>query len=136
MHRSPTAFRDKVAAALAGAPEGRPVVMINLLRYRDQASYEPGSGFEACSGREAYERYSRYAIRFVRSRGGAVAWQGAAIAVLLGPSGERWDDALLVRYPSKQAFLDMVGDPEYLAITVHRTAALEDSRLIATLPVD
>jgi hypothetical protein len=30
----------------------------------------------------------------------------------------------------------MVGDPEYLAITVHRTAALEDSRLIATLPVD
>ncbi len=55
-------------------------------------------------------------------------------AVLLGPTTERWDDALLVQYPSKQAFLRMIGDPDYQAITVHRTAALEDSRLIATTP--
>lgn len=45
-----------VAAALAAIPDDRPIVMINLLRYRDRASYEPGSGFEACSGRDVYER--------------------------------------------------------------------------------
>jgi hypothetical protein len=28
----------------------------------------------------------------------------------------------------------MIGNSDYQAITVHRTAALEDSRLIATIP--
>jgi hypothetical protein len=54
--------------------------------------------------------------------------------MLLGPPEERWDLALLVRYPSKVAFLALVSNPDYQNITVHRTAALEDSRLIATAP--
>jgi len=70
----------------------------------------------------------------VTSAGGHVIWRGSPMAVLLGPTTERWDDALLVQYPSKQAFLRMIGNPDYQAITVHRTAALEDSRLIATTP--
>ena len=49
---------------------------------------------------------------------------------LIGPATESWDQALLVEYPSPAAFLKMVSDPAYLAITVHRTAALSDSRLI------
>ena len=46
----------------------------------------------------------------------------------------RGDELLLVRYPSKAAFLSMLADPEYRAATEHRTAALADSRLIATTP--
>lgn len=53
---------------------------------------------------------------------------------LIAPAGEQWDELLLVRYPSKEAFLSMIGDPEYQAATVHRTAALADSRLLASLP--
>jgi len=78
--------------------------------------------------------YMKQAFAFVTGVGGSLVWQGAPKAVLLGPSQERWDLALLVRYPSKEAFLAMVSDPAYQAVTVHRTAALEDSRLIATLP--
>ncbi len=36
----------------------------------------------------------------------------------------------IVRYPSKAAFLEMVMNPDYQAITHHRTAALSDSRLV------
>ena len=41
---------------------------------------------------------------------------------------------MLVRYPSTTAFLSMLADPEYQAATVHRSAALADSRLIGTTP--
>ncbi len=57
-----------------------------------------------------------------------------AVATPIAVDGEEWDDALLVRYPSKQAFLGMVTKPDYQKDAVHRTAALLDSRLIATLP--
>jgi hypothetical protein len=59
-------------------------------------------------------------------------WLGSAKAVLIGEPGERRDKAILVLYRSKAAFLTMLSNPDYEAITVHRSAALEDSRLIAT----
>jgi uncharacterized protein (DUF1330 family) len=128
------AFTDRVEALLAGIPDGEPVVMINLLRYRQQADYGSHPGFEPCSGRDAYGRYVTHATQFVAAVGGGLVWQGSPRAVLIGPPQEHWDSALLVRYPSKAAFIAMVSDPAYQAITVHRTAALEDSRLIATAP--
>jgi uncharacterized protein (DUF1330 family) len=76
----------------------------------------------------------KQAFTFVIAVSGAVVWQGMPKALLLGSPEERWDLALLVRYPSKEAFLALVSNPDYQAITVHRTAALEDSRLIATAP--
>jgi uncharacterized protein (DUF1330 family) len=134
MNNAASGFIDHVAALLAGVAADQPVVMINLLRYRDHALYPPGFAADPCRGSDAYARYSRDAIRFVHAVGGQVVWRGSAKTVVIGPATERWDDALLVQYPSKQAFLDMIGNPGYQAITVHRTAALEDSRLIATVP--
>ncbi|MBM6404174.1 DUF1330 domain-containing protein [Phycicoccus sp. CSK15P-2] len=118
-------------SALAGLPDDEPVVMLNLLRFRDSAEYPAGVDAEPCSGREAYERYSCEAVRFVRAVGGEPVFQGASELAVIGPEGE-WDEVLLVRYPSRAAFLAMVSDPDYLATTVHRTAALADSRLVAT----
>ena len=127
-------FYESAQGALAGVAENRPVVMINLLRYRERAAYPPGSEAGPCTGREAYGRYGQAAIGFITALGGQVIWEGSPKAVLIGAPGEQWHKALLVRYPSKRAFLEMVGNPAYQAITVHRTAALEDSRLIATVP--
>ena len=59
-------------------------------------------------------------------------WMGAVRSTVVGPDDERWDDAILVEYPSRKAFLGMVTNPDYLAIAAHRSAALEDSRLICT----
>jgi uncharacterized protein (DUF1330 family) len=53
--------------------------------------------------------------------------------VVIGPLSEAWDEALLVRYPSRKSFMDMVAMPEYQNAAIHRTAALTDSRLIATV---
>ena len=115
-------------------PEDTPIVMINLLRYRERAEYPKGSSAEPCSGREAYQRYGAAVVTHLRAAGAEMIWMGSVQATPIAVDGEEWDDALLVRYPSKQAFLGMVTKPDYQKDAVHRTAALLDSRLIATLP--
>ena len=54
---------------------------------------------------------------------------------IIGPDEHEWDMVIAVRYPSRQAFLEMTSNPEYLKIHGHRTAALADSRLIACAPL-
>ena len=51
---------------------------------------------------------------------------------MVAPDGYDWDAVLLVRYPSRQAFSDMVRDPDYQQITHLRTEALSDAVLQAT----
>ncbi len=115
-------------------PQDVPVVMLNLLKFREAAAYPPGHGEAGCSGRDAYATYSRLIVPMLRRAGGAPVWRGQARSAFIAPAGEVWDEVLLVRYPSIRAFIDMVTSPDYQAITVHRSAALQDSRLIATTP--
>lgn len=115
-------------------PADTPILMLNLLRFASAANYPPGSEHSSCSGREAYARYSRTALAKVLGVGGEVQTLATAHVALIAPADEHWDDLLLVRYPSKAAFLGMLADPEYRAATVHRSAALADSRLIGCTP--
>lgn len=123
---------DRMQRFLAATPDDAPVVMINLLRYRDEAAYAEGADAAPCTGREAYERYGIAVAPLLAAVGGRPIWRGEAHAAVIAPEGEHWDEAILVEYPSRKAFLEMASSPAYQAIAHHRTAALEDSRLIAT----
>lgn len=129
---------DQLAAVLEAHPDG-PVQMINLLAYRERAAYPDGyEGTEPveCSGRDAYQRYAEVALQHVTNRGGRLVLLSAVDGVVLGAMDQReWDEVAIVEYPSLGAFLDMGQDPDYLAATVHRTAGLERSVLLATTPV-
>ncbi|MBL4571167.1 MAG: DUF1330 domain-containing protein [Alcanivorax sp.] len=114
---------------LASLPDDTPIVMLNLLRFNDTARYKDGEA--DYSGREAYQKYSDVAFGKVRGVGGELVWKGKALAGVIAPEGEKWDDVLLVRYPSKQAFASMLADPGYQQATKHRTAALQEARLVA-----
>lgn len=124
-------------AALAALPDPpAPLVMVNLLRFRDEAGYPDGVDAEPCSGRRAYRRYGAAASGPLADAGGRVVWMGAAEQSVIAPEGEDWDEVLLVEYPSVEAFLGMIATPEYQAAVPHRRAALADSRLILTRPAD
>ncbi len=125
---------QQIQEFVASEHEG-PIFMINLLRYREHAGYPDGSGAAPCTGREAYARYAAVALQKVADAGGRPVWLAPVQMSLIAPEGETWDDAVLVEYPSRQAFLEMVSKPDYQAVAVHRTAALEDSRLIAVGPL-
>lgn len=116
---------------LAEAPDTGPVVMLNLLRYAEQAS--DGSGR---TGREAYMDYGAVVTPMVESRGGSFVVYAGADQTVIGPADEEWDEMVLVQYPSRAAFIDMITNADYLAAHVHREAGLADSRLVATTRID
>ena len=112
-------------------PKDKSVIVINLLKFRDKAKYPDDRN--SCSGREAYGTYSDAASKVLKKIGAQVFWRGKVHGCLIAPEGEDWDEALLVKYPSIKVFMGMLEIPEYRECTIHRTAALEDSRLIATI---
>lgn len=122
----------QMKAALASVPPGVPVVMLNLLKFRDKALY-PDQASDL-TGKQAYAIYSEQAFQHVSAIGGEVVMFARAHASVIAPEGEEWDEMLLVKYPSIEKFVAMVMNPEYQKIAVHRTAAIADSRLIATVP--
>jgi len=126
-------------AAFFGNPPAGPVVMLNLLRFRAQADYAAHpelAGPTAVSGQEAYARYARHTMPFLTEAGGKVLFQGSGGAHLIGPTDDRWDLVLLVQHQSADAFLAFARNEAYLAGQGHRTAALEDSRLLPIVATD
>ena len=49
---------------------------------------------------------------------------------VIGP--EEWDQVIVVKYPSRDSFIEMTQNPEYLEISKYRTDSLQDSRLFLT----
>lgn len=126
----------QIAGMMASAGEPGPIHMINLIRFRAKANYpsDHSCAAENLTGEQAYQRYMAGTAPFIGKLGGRVAWSGAPSLVLIGPSDEKWDMAFVIEYPSVAAMLSMIGDADYQKVGVHRTAAVEDSRLIRCTP--
>jgi hypothetical protein len=110
-----------------------PVVMLNLLRFRDIADYSATPDLapeRPISGAEAYDRYIAHTIPYLIESGGELLFLGEGGAFLIGPQAERWDKAMLVRQRSVEAFMAFATNEAYLAGIGHRTAAVEDSRVL------
>ncbi len=99
---------------------GGPVVMLNLLRFRHEG------------GRERYAEYLAHFREHGARHGAEVLYVGTGSTAVVAEDGQAWDAVLLVRYPSRQAFSDMVRDPAYSAGTHLRTEALLEAVLQAT----
>ena len=123
--------KEALKALRAEKASNEPIGMLNLLRFREQAEYGNSlPGVSACSGREAYDRYSKRVIPLVLDTGGVPVWKAKGLFTLIAPEGETWDQVVLVAYPSRQAFLDLMASPKFAEARLHRLAALTDSRLI------
>src|SRR3954463_14625489 len=116
MHIDPTPEQVEAFAASTGGAE--PVFMLNLLRFDGEA------------GAESYARYAAATGEHLARVGGEIVWAGACDEALIGPAAREWDAVAVVRYTSRAAFLEMVGDPGSQSIADPRPAGLADSRLI------
>ncbi|NOX74409.1 MAG: DUF1330 domain-containing protein [Alphaproteobacteria bacterium] len=124
---SPESFR-----ALRELDRAGPIQMLNLVKLRAQADYEDGT---QATGAEAYATYGKLSGPIFRGLGGRIIWSGTPEQMLIGPEEtEDWDIAFIAEYPDIAAFVSMVRDPAYQAVTHHRTAAVENSRLIRLKP--
>jgi uncharacterized protein (DUF1330 family) len=108
-------------AALAARPADAPVLMVNLLKFK-----QPG-------GLERYLQYGREVAPHLQRVGATIRYGGAAPTVIIGDGQQPWWDAiLLVEYPTPAAFIDMVITEDYAKVHEHRAAALDRGDLIAT----
>ena len=115
-----------------------PIVMVNLLRFRDQAEYPMDSATEPYTGLEAFGRYVADSSRVREESGAKLLWRGRIEQSPIAPGENVWDVAALVQYPNADAYLTMRATPEYQAARPHRQAALLDSRLMMSveIPID
>ncbi len=117
-------------------PRDEPVQMLNLIRLRDVADYpadHPDHG-KSVSGSEAYEAYHRATGHVMARFGGRRVWSGKPQVQITGPVDEAWDMAVITEYPTAQAFIDMVRDPDYREGVSHRSAAVADARVVRIAP--
>ena len=92
--------------------------MLNLLKFKKEG------------GRKSYVRYIKEAGRFIEEVGGKLLLLSKPKELLNG--NQTWDLLMLVKYPSRKAFLTMVNNPEYLKIHSFREEALDNAVLYAT----
>ena len=114
--------------ALIEDPSDQPFVMVNLLRFKPQAT----APHEGMSGQAAYMVYGEKMRKIVEAHGGRVLWMGRVDSVVIEDGSARYDAVALVEYPSRKAFVSIATSPEVNAIGVHRAAGLESQWLIAT----
>jgi len=105
-----------------------PVVMVNLMRFRERSLDGAGSGWDA------YLRYSALTVPMIKARGGTLLWTGDAKTVALGrQEGNQWDYLALVYYPNVAAFIDMMTSEDYeTRCDPHRTNGCAEHVIIAT----
>ena len=120
--------------ALRDTTRDGPVVMLNLLKFRDVAMYPDDSGEPPCSGVDAYARYQHaFTVTVGPISQASVLYDGAVDQVFIGMAGTPetdWDKVLIVRYPTRGHFLAMMDDATYRQALVHRYAGLARTVLL------
>ncbi|WP_315764876.1 hypothetical protein [Sphingomonas sp. Y38-1Y] len=125
---------DAAAAAIGDGP----VVMVNLLRFRDTTDYP--AGFEAtyADARQGY--YEGYVGGFRAACAEVevvpeLIYAGPRAAGVLSGTDDDWDEIVLVRYPAFADFRRIIDTDTYVRLAKpHRFAVLADWRFIATVP--
>ena len=98
--------------------DGRPFVLVQLLRFTE-------------GGRDKYLQYSATAQPILRALGAQVLYAGECVEPL--GEGPAWDAIVVVRYPSRSAYVQLLGDPGFRAVADLRRAALREA---VFLPMD
>lgn len=93
---------------------GGPAYFLNLLRFK------PNGGLER------YEEYLAAADPFARQFGAELVFRGDAGSAVIGETGQQWDSVVISRYPSRQAFADLIRGPGYQSVAhLHHEALVE-----------
>ena len=96
-----------------------PLVLLNLL---DFVSAEAQSRY--------FGEYAAPALRLVGAHGGSVLWGGRVDQHFVGTAGEEWDYLVLVRWPSRAAFVRMLESDDYRALHRVRQETLRSTAIL------
>ena len=130
---------DAAAVALFSKNIVGEIVMLNMIKFNKTANYIESPQLapdQEITGQQAYQLYMQHTAPFLAASGGEVIFMGEASNYFIGPQDSQWDLVFLVRQKSLKHFMDFASNQEYLAGIGHRTAAVEDSRLLPITPIN
>jgi len=118
------------------ADYGRPVYMLNLMRYYPELKRGPGMEGVRGTPREANATYEKAVKPILFRLGGYPLFGGETMEVRadgkahsnldgFDPAIDDWSRILVVRYPSRRAFFEVLTDPQWLKFAPYKLAALE-----------
>lgn len=134
------ADRDETLSRLRAwgeADDGRPVHMLNLMRYHEALRPQAGQEGVRMTPRESNAHYERHVLPLLLAQGGYAQAAGDATGVRDGNGVQRsnlmffdrsvddWDRVLVIRYPSRRAFFELLGDPDYAPLLPYKLGALQ-----------
>jgi hypothetical protein len=128
------AFITRLRAWAAG-DDGRPVLLLNLMRYRERLGALPADLAPMSTPLEANAHYEGLVAPLALKRGEYPLVGGAAQAeslTPLDPATNRWDRVVVMRAPSRRAFIEFMSDPAYGPTVPYKTAAAE----LVLIPLD
>ncbi|MFX1504200.1 MAG: DUF1330 domain-containing protein [Promethearchaeota archaeon] len=120
MSKLPTDINQEQFKEFTENSNQKPFVMLNLLKFKKDG------------GQEDYFRYLKESSSFGTKIGASVDYFGIPKELLTGT--QEWDLIMLIRYPSRKAFLEMINNPDYLKAHEWRKKGVERAVLYATDP--
>jgi uncharacterized protein (DUF1330 family) len=130
MHKFSAPDEAQLAQLSSLDPEA-PIAALNLFQFNARAQYAPGDeefGTDAANvtGEEAYARYGSIAGEVISELGGGIVFSTPVDQVMIGPSDQRWDQAAIMYFPTRRAFVGMLRNADFQAASRHRKAALSN----------
>jgi hypothetical protein len=128
---SPTGDSTKFLTRLrawAEADDGKPVYMLNLMRYYQQLHAFPGSPDFHGTPQAANAYYEKAVLPILLKRGCYPIVGGKAQGKNLldvPDAGDDWSRIVVVRYRNRRAFLSLLADPAYAPFVPYKLMALE-----------
>ena len=113
---------------LMKGPDDSPVVMVNLLSFKERAD----GANAGVAGVDSYMRYAENMRKFVESKGGRFIWSGRVDSMVIGESDTDFSVIALVEYPNRKAFIEIATSAHVREIGKDRADGLAGQWLIAT----
>ena len=118
------------------ADDGRPVYMLNAMRYYPQLKRGPGMEGVRGTPAEANAIYEKAVMPILFRLGAYPLFGGETMDVRadgkthsnlegFDTAIDDWNRILVVRYPSRRTFFELLSDPQWLKFASYKIAALE-----------
>jgi hypothetical protein len=118
------------------ADDGRPVYMLNAMRYYPELKRGPGMEGVHGTPAEANAIYEKAVMPILFRLGAYPLFGGVTLEIHANgkahsnldgfdPAIDDWSRMLVVRYPSRRAFFELLSDPQWLKLAPYKIAALE-----------
>ena len=92
---------DQMKGFFDNEDDGKPIYMVNLLKFRDKAEYKDGRE-TSLTGREAYRLYAEVFEKYLIDLGGEITFVSEVSRLTIGKVENLWDSIAIAKWPSKK----------------------------------